>query len=100
MEAKKYHYAGFVSFKKTTGHVRAASTCYYNQKARCNIRTNPRYKDNGAKGIKVSYTIREFIGWYLEHIKNYKGDSPSVGRIDHSKGYSFKFHDAKNELAA
>ena len=39
---------------------------------------------------EVGYGAREFIAWWLEEMK--KRDSwvcPTVGRIDHSKGYSF-----------
>lgn len=82
-------YKGFVNASKLTGAAKSASVCYDNQKRRCYGVTNPRYKDNGARGICVYYTKREFIGWYLKHLKSFKGDNPSVGRIDHSKGYSF-----------
>lgn len=66
-----------------------ASICYENQLRRCYTKTNPRYKDNGAKGIQVLYNKRDFVSWYLHHIELYNGKNPSVGRIDHSKSYSF-----------
>lgn len=69
--------------------VRSAGQCFRNQMARCYNKKNPRYKDNGAKGITVEYTLRQFIAWYLIEIEKYEGVAPSVGRIDHSKGYSF-----------
>lgn len=72
-----------------SGYKKKASIAYDNQKRRCYCKTNPRYKDNGEKGIKVLYSKKEFIAWYLHYIKEYKGDNPSVGRIDHSKSYSF-----------
>lgn len=64
-----------------------ANVCFDNQNRRCYTKNNPRYKDNGAKGIRVEYTRQEFVNWYL---KNYpsKKDKWSVGRIDHSKSYS------------
>lgn len=66
-----------------------AVQCFRNQMARCNNPKNPRYKDNGAKGIVVEYSMESFVVWYVENIKNFDGKSPSVGRIDHSRGYSF-----------
>lgn len=76
-------------FSPTDKRVKTANECYRNQVARCNNQKNPRYKDNGAKGIRVYYTARQFVAWYLDEIEKYTGTQPSVGRIDHSKGYSF-----------
>ena len=87
---KKIHpYIGPVSYNKTRGYAHTASTCYDNQVRRCNSKNNPRYKDNGAKGIKVLYSKHDFIAWYIHNINFYIGDRPSVGRIDHAKSYSF-----------
>lgn len=36
-----------------------------------------------------TYTNREFIGWWLEAMKDFIGTWPTCGRIDHKKGYSF-----------
>lgn len=82
-------YDGPVSTGCLTKHHRTASICYDNQIRRCYTKTNPRYKDNGAKGIEVLYSKSDFIAWYLHEIKLYTGTNPSVGRIDHSKSYSF-----------
>jgi len=57
---------------------------YEAQKARCYNRNCPAYKNYGAKGIGVRYTLKEFYKWYLE---NYKPGF-ICGRIDHSKSYS------------
>lgn len=82
-------YTGSLDQSKISGHVKTAYQCFNNQRRRCYTKTNPRYKDNGAKGIRVLYSVREFIYWYLENIRHYEGTRPSVGRIDHSKDYSF-----------
>lgn len=82
-------YSGMLTCARTTGDVKIAAACYDNQRRRCYCKTNPRYKDNGAKGLTVDYQKRQFISWYLYHIKSFTGGRPSVGCIDHSKGYSF-----------
>lgn len=82
-------YSGPVTLREISGQVKTAYECYQNQLRRCYTKNNPRYKDNGAKGIEVLYSLREFIAWYLHHINLYTGKRPSVGRIDHSKSYSF-----------
>lgn len=82
-------YNGFVNASKLSGYALAACTAYDNQKRRCYGKNNPRFKDNGAKGIKVLYSKIDFIAWYLHEIKNYVGKNPSVGRIDHDESYSF-----------
>ena len=61
---------------------------YKMQRQRCNNPKNDDYKNYGAKGIKVEYSSREFIGWWLESIKNIKVKKPVCGRIDHSRNYS------------
>lgn len=86
----RYYYSGSICpANLPKGPIRSAIECFHNQRRRCYTKTNPRYKDNGALGITVDYTLREFVGWYLEHIKAFDGNDPSVGRIDHSKSYNF-----------
>ncbi len=68
---------------------RKALETIVDQRRRCSNPKNSGYKTYGAKGIKVEYTSRQFIAWYLENIKKFKGKKPSVGRIDHSKNYTF-----------
>ncbi len=34
-------------------------------------------------------SVREFVGWWLNEMKTFKGKTPSVSRLDHSKGYSW-----------
>lgn len=62
---------------------------YQEQKARCNKPTHPRYRTYGAKGIRVEYTSKEFIAWYLSAYKKAGISRPHVGRKDHSKNYCF-----------
>lgn len=81
-------YTGFISYGKTIGLVKKASICFDNQVRRCYCKTNPRFKTYGAKGIKIEYTKRQFIQWYLDNYKR-RMKIPSVGRIDHSKNYKF-----------
>lgn len=65
-----------------------AITCFHNQRRRCYTKSNPRYKDNGAKGVSVEYTKDQFIDWFIKNYTEFGGSKPSVGRIDHSKSYS------------
>lgn len=60
------------------------------QKKKCNNPNDPMYKNYGAKGIKVYYSVREFIGWYVLNAQFFNGEKLSVGRIDHDKGYFFE----------
>lgn len=82
-------YSGPLDRKKLRGDVLVAYTAWANQRRRCYTKSNPRYKDNGAKGLGVSYSARELISWYLFNISKFNGTNPSIGRKDHSKGYSF-----------
>lgn len=72
------------------GHIKSAVVCFHNQRRRCYNKKNPRYKTYGANGITVEYSLREFVTWYLQNIKTFKGKNPCVGRIDHLKNYSFE----------
>lgn len=62
---------------------------YIQQVGRCSNKNNPSFKTYGARGVRVQYTARQFIGWYLKELSAFKGTTPAVGRIDHSKDYSF-----------
>lgn len=66
-----------------------AHNCFHNQRRRCHFPTNPYFKSYGAKGIRVEYTRLEFIEWFVREFKKFNGESPTVGRIDHSGNYSF-----------
>ena len=68
--------------------LKKAKKSYSAQKTRCYNKTSTQYKWYGAKGICVEYTQSDFINWYLNAFKKFKGNRPTVGRIDHSKNYS------------
>ena len=82
-------YKGVLDKKAMKGDVKKAYSVWGQQRERCNSRKNKNYKWYGAKGIRVEYTSREFIDWYINAIKKFNGNNPSVGRIDHNKNYSF-----------
>ena len=82
-------YEGHLVRRKITGEVKRAYSIWSNQMRRCRDPKNPKYKNYGSKGITVDYTLREFVGWWLENIEGQSFKNPSCGRIDHSKGYFF-----------
>lgn len=63
---------------------------YNNQKNKCNNPKNKWFKYYGGKGLKVHYSAREFIGWWLYNLKTFKGKTATVSRVDHNKGYLFE----------
>lgn len=60
-----------------------------NQRSKCNNPKNPDFKYYGAKGIRVEYSSRQFVLWWLKNLKRRKWTQPTVGRIDHDRNYSF-----------
>jgi len=85
----KYFFDGSLNHRNELPfHVKKAYSSYKNQKIRCENKSVRPYRDYGKKGIRVEYTVREFVGWYLENIKKFKGQDPVVGRIDHARNYS------------
>lgn len=66
-----------------------AASLYNCQIQRCYYAYRKEYKYYGKIGIKVNYSKKDFIAWYLHYIKEFKGKNPTIGRIDHSKNYSF-----------
>jgi hypothetical protein len=84
--------------------VRRAYGIWNSQKQRCENKRSKSYKNYGAIGIRVEYSAREFIWWWLNEFKNKRPKHPSVGRIDHSKNYSFnniemvEHHDNAREM--
>ena len=68
---------------------RKAVATYNNQRIRCYCKSHKSYKSYGAKGIRVEYTFGEFFRWFVDNWSHYCTLLyPSIGRIDHSKGYS------------
>jgi len=66
-------YVGPRTLSEMRDDVRIAYTIYYAQKKR--------------KGVR--YKFREFCYWYVKNLKKKTWEYPHVGRIDHSKPYSF-----------
>ncbi len=82
-------YDGTLDYKKMKKSAQQGYFSFRNQKSRCNSKTHPQYSHYGAKGCRVHYTMREFVGWWIANLKTKKWKAPTVGRIDHSLGYSF-----------
>lgn len=64
--------------------------CWYDMNHRCHHPTHPRYKDYGAKGIKVCRAWRDTTPGAREAFTDYMGPRPPglvLGRPDTSKGY-------------
>jgi len=88
----KYYYSGPLYRRDENNmpnEIRLALNSLNAQRQRCNYKKSVKYKWYGARGIKVEYSTREFVGWYLENIKNKRFKKPVTSRIDHSKNYCF-----------
>lgn len=77
---------GPLSTSNASDRVLYAYTSWKNQRARCRgKKQDPTYS---GRGFSVEYSAREFVQWFLTQTTD--GDYKYiVGRIDHSKGYSF-----------
>jgi len=83
-------YEGIIDQRQMEPNAKRAYNILSHQRSRCSNKSNKSYAYYGQKGIRVSYETREFIGWYLDNLKYWKGTGlPDVGRIDHNKNYSF-----------
>lgn len=67
-----------------------ANTAWGKINSRCGNPKDPKYKNYGALGIAVMVSQEEFIHWYCQKLEKWvlPLKSASVGRVDHSKGYS------------
>ncbi len=83
-------YYGILVPKKMDKNTKKAYDAYSNQIYRCQNPKRPDYVYYGAKGIKVLYERRDFMGWYLWQLSHHHYDDPSVGRLDHSGNYCFE----------
>ena len=71
--------------KQTDTFIRSAIQRYKAARLRCSSkRLYPSYQ-----GIKVEFSSRQFIYWWIVQSRFSKVKKPSLGRIDHSKNYSF-----------
>lgn len=87
---EKMYYKGSLNHRlKLPPLVLKAYQSYKNQKPRCSNKNVRSFRDYGAKKIKVEYSCREFIAWYLRELKKKTYKDPVIGRIDHSKNYDF-----------
>lgn len=83
-------YLGLIATKgKSPKKVLSAYHSWTDQISRCYRPKTLAFKYYGAKGIKVCYTARHFIAWYLTTLKKFKGSVPSVDRIDRRGHYCF-----------
>lgn len=83
-------YTGTLSSSNISGQAKLARSSFYAQMRRCYSAKSPKFKYYGGKGVKVEYSIREFIGWWIDRQKVLNLTKPSVGRIDHNSNYSFE----------
>lgn len=82
-------YLGGVGVGKCSKEAQRAYQSITDQISRCYNPKSRSYRWYGAKGVRVMYERKDFVAWWLFHIKTFKGDRPSVSRLDHSKHYSF-----------
>lgn len=68
--------------------VLAAYYSFNCQKTRCGSKKHIAYKHYGAIGIKVNYSLREFINWYLKELNGRDVKNLVCSRKDHTKDYS------------
>lgn len=71
-------------------NVLKAYNAWGNQFSRCCVKNSRSYKTYGLKGIKVEYSRRQLIYWFLNELKFTNIKNPVIGRIDHSKNYCFE----------
>lgn len=69
--------------------VETAYRSWCDQRSRCNNPKHRKYRWWGAKGIRVLYSAREFIGWWVLQQSLLKLKRPSCSRINHSGNYCF-----------
>lgn len=82
-------YCGSLIGSDTPVEVRRGYKCYTGQIARCYNRKEPAFRWYGAIGVRVGYERRDFVSWWIHHIRGFRGETPSISRIDHSKPYIF-----------
>ena len=80
---------GKVAHKDLNKVQKKAYSVYTGQLNRCHNKNASDYAYYGGKGVKVEYSRKEFMSWYVAEFDKYPGSDPTVGRIDHSKNYSF-----------
>lgn len=89
MELMIVEYGGPLSIGRMPPEAARAMSVYRGQVRRCTNVRDKDYKNYGGKGIRVKYSVRKFIQWYLNNLARFKGDNPHVGRVNHDLHYSF-----------
>lgn len=81
---KKEYTAQLISFVGVPidTKIKQARIAFSNIVARC--KRHPKYK-----GLPVGFTAKQFAYWWIVQNRFFKIENPTVGRIDHSKGYTF-----------
>lgn len=85
-------YTGAMDHTKMTLLPRTAYRSWQDQRHRCLYKGNPNYRWYGAKGIKVEYSSRDFVSWWLTEYKKRRFTGSRrvvVDRVDPSKNYTF-----------
>ena len=84
-------YTGTLTQKNMDEPYKAAAKSFYSQRSRClTLRTkaHPKY---GGRGIKVKYSVRDFIAWWArEYNKKPYWRCATVSRTDHDGDYCFE----------
>lgn len=68
-----------------------AYQCYHHQKSRCYNRNNAKFSTYGANNIKVRYSLRDFVSWFIYTFEScgISLSEVSCGRENHSLDYCF-----------
>lgn len=82
-------YLGSFNEKKCSKKVTRAYRCFQDQVSRCYNTNHESYRYYGGKGIRVRYSSRDFVSWWLHEYKSFKGKRPTISRVNHSKDYCF-----------
>lgn len=83
------NYTGPLDVKKMDKSIKKIYMRWGCQRSRCNNPRDKAFKYYGEKGIRVEYSSRDFIDWFLNAQISGKFKNPVTGRVDHSKNYSF-----------
>ena len=84
-------YNGPLVLNKMPYNVRKIYMAWRCQRDRCYNAGARSYRWWGKKGIRVKYSSRDFINWYLKESKKFNHDEDIVvSRIDHNGHYEFR----------
>ena len=84
-------YEGPLGVGYVTGVVKKAYDSWRGQNERCNNARNKAYRHYGGKGVRVAYTSRQFVAWWLIQAKRFPLHLKlTVNRKDTSGHYCFE----------